>query len=76
MLSTFLAKFFPRPKSMISRGLNRLSQETGETSKGLCKEKRKSFQLRGIKRLSLDTSLTAKASRMEIVTAPIEGAIQ
>jgi len=61
---------------MFSRGLNRLSQEAGETLRRFRKEKRKVSGAEGIERLSLDTSLTAKTSRMEIVTARIEGATQ
>jgi hypothetical protein len=43
---------------------------------GFVKEKRKVSDAEGIKRFSLDTSLTTKTSRMEIVTARIEGANQ
>ena len=47
-----------------------------QTSRRFRKEKRKVPITEGIKRLSLDTSLTAKTSRMVIVTARIEGANQ
>jgi hypothetical protein len=61
---------------MISLALNRLNQETSETSGRFRKEKPKVSGAEGIERLSLDTSLTAKTSHMAIVTAHIEAATQ